>query len=159
MASRLFFALGAGALLAAASVGLQAAGAAVSASLANPAVRLWYEGTGRLSDNIAPPREFTLWNVIIGEGSADEPANDALFTVEVRTQGEQNVSQPLTMTATDAKGKVLASRTLRSVLTSNAGRMTAALWVRDVGCAGAVRFVAQMGASRQATRLNFDCGE
>lgn len=159
MTSRLFFALAAGALLAAVPVELQAAGAPVRASLANPGVRLWYESTGRLSDNIAPPREFTLWNVIIGEGGAEEPANDALFTVEVRTRGEQNVSQPLTMTATDAKGKVLASRTLRGVLTSNDGRMTAALWVKDVGCAGAVRFVAQMGASRQTTRLNFDCGE
>ena len=138
---------------------LQAAGSPVRASLASPAVRLWYEGTGRLSDNIAPPREFPLWNTIIGAGAAEENANDALFTVEVRTQGQQNVSQPLTMSATDAQGKVLASRTLRGVLTSEAGRMTAALWVRDVGCAGTVTFVAQLGASRQTTRLDFECGE
>lgn len=145
--------------LLAGSAQLHAAGAPVRATVANPAVRLWYESTGRLSDNIAPPRDFTLWNVIIGEGSAEEPANDALFTVEVRTQGQQNVSLPLTLSATDAKGKVLATRTLRGVLTSDAGRMTAALWVREVGCAGAVAFVAQMGASRQTARLNFDCGE
>ncbi|MGE3692198.1 MAG: hypothetical protein AB7F98_12555 [Novosphingobium sp.] len=136
-----------------------AATPAVTATLANPSVRLWYEGTGRLSDNIAPPREFPLWNTIIGAGAAEENANDALFTVEVRTRGQQNVSQPLALTATDARGKVLASRTLRGVLTSEAGRMTAALWVRDIGCAGAVTFVAQMGTRRQTVRLDFDCGE
>ena len=129
------------------------------ATLANPAVRLWYEETGRLSQNIVQIRDFNLWNSIIGEGSAEENANDALFTVEVRTNGQQNVDGPLTLSAQDSNGKVLASRTIRSLLTSDVGRMNAALWVRDVGCAGAVTFSASLGASRQRAVLNFNCGE
>lgn len=70
---------------------------AQGAYISNPSVRLWYEETGRLSDDIAPPREFNLWNTIIGEGDAEEHANDALFTVELHSDGEQNIAQPLTL--------------------------------------------------------------
>ena len=37
-------------------IAAQAASPAVTAHLANPSVRLWYEETGRISDNIALPR-------------------------------------------------------------------------------------------------------
>lgn len=131
----------------------------VGAYLANPSVRLWYEETGRLSDNIAPPRKFTLWNTIIGEGEAEEHANDALFTVDVKSDGEQNIAHPVTLIATDLRGKVLAKRIVGSMLTSEAGSVTLALWVRDVGCAGLVNFVAQMGAAKRSVALSFDCGE
>ncbi len=129
------------------------------AFIANPSVRLWYEETGRLSDNIAPPRDFQLWNTIIGEGAAEEQADDALFTVELRSDGQQNLAQPLTLRATDAKGKVLASRTVTNTLTGEAGRVVVPLWVRDVGCAGRVVFSAQFGASRRTVTLDFNCGE
>lgn len=132
---------------------------APGAYISNSSVRLWYEETGRLSDNIAPPRKFTLWNTIIGEGDAEEHANDALFTVELHSDGEQNISQPLTLTATDSKGKLLARRVLTGLLTSEAGSTTSALWVRDVGCAGRVNFVAQFGTAKRSVALDFDCGE
>ena len=97
--------------------------------------------------------------IIIGEGSAEEVANDALFSVTVQTKGQQNVAQPLVITVTDAKGKVLAKRSYTAVLTNDAGRMHAALWVKDIGCAGAVLFVAKLGPSSQTTKLDFACGE
>ena len=128
-------------------------------SLANPSVRLWYEETGRLSENIAPPRKFALWNAIIGAGDAEENANDALFTVDLKSIGEQNIRQTLTLTATDAKGKVLARRVMANLLTGEAGNVTAALWVRDVGCAGTVVFLARLGNSRRSVSLDFNCGE
>lgn len=137
------------------AVGAEAAGA----YLANPSVRLWYEETGRLSDNIAPPRTFTLWNTIIGEGDAEEHANDALFTIDVKSDGEQNLAQPLTLSVTDSRGRVLAKRIVTSMLTSETGNVTLALWVRDVGCAGTVDFVAQMGTAKRSAKLSFDCGE
>lgn len=138
---------------------LRAAETSVGSYLANPAVRLWYEETGRLSENIAPPIKFTLWNTIIGEGDAEEHANDALFTIDIRSDGEQNVVQPLIMAVTDKRGKILASRTIRNILTGEKGNATAALWIRDVGCAGSVTFSALMGASKRSTHLEFDCGE
>lgn len=129
------------------------------AYLTNPAVRLWYEETGRLSDNVAPPKQVTLWNTIVGEGDAEEHADNALFTIDVRSDGEQNIGLPLLLTATDAKGKVLGRRTVGNLLTSEAGNVTAALWVNDIGCAGTVVFAAQLGAAKRTVSLNFDCGE
>jgi antitoxin HigA-1 len=102
---------------------------------------------------------FDLWNTIIGEGDAEEHANDALFTIDIRSDGEQNIAQPLTMTVTDKRGKILASRTTRNILTGEKGNATAALWVRDVGCAGSVTFTAAMGASTRSSDLDFNCGE
>jgi len=133
--------------------------AAPAATLENPSVRLWYEGTGHLSDSIATPRGFALWNIIIGGGDAKEHANDALFTVELRSHGEQNIAQPVLMTATTANGKLLAWRTVRHVLTSEAGRVVLPLWVSEVACAGRVLFVARYGAMTRSVTLNFACGE
>lgn len=138
---------------------LSLAAETAGAYLTNPSVRLWYEETGRLSENIAPPRKFTLWNTIIGEGDAEEHANDALFTIDVKSDGEQNIAQPVTLIATDSHGKVLAKRVVASVLTSESGSVTPALWVRDVGCAGTVNFTAQIGTAKRSVRLSFDCGE
>jgi hypothetical protein len=138
---------------------VRAAEPSVGAYLANPTVRLWYGETGRLSENIAPPIKFTLWNTIIGEGDAEEHANDALFTIDIRSAGEQNAAQPLKMAVTDKRGKILASRIINNILTGEKGNATIALWVRDVGCAGPVTFTAIMGASKRSTHLEFDCGE
>ncbi len=145
------------AVLLAAAVAVEAA-PPVAASLESPKVRLWYQETGRLSGDISD-QPNGLWNTIIGGGAAEEYANDALFTIEVRTQGQQNLTQPVVLTATGENGKVLARRAVRDGLTSEEGKMVAPLWVRDVGCAGPVTFTAQLGASRQAVRLNFNCGE
>ncbi|MDB5680147.1 hypothetical protein [Sphingomonas bacterium] len=138
---------------------VQAAAASGGAYLTNPSVRLWYEGTGRLSDNIAPPRKFNLWNTIIGEGDAEEIANDALFTIDLRSDGQQNIREPITLTATDLKGKILASRILPGLLTSRNGTSTVALWVKNVGCAGTVVFTAKMGMDKRLVKLDFSCGE
>jgi len=122
-------------------------------------VRLWYQETGRLSEDIAPPKSISLWNTIIGEGAAEEIADDALFTVRVRTLGEQNVSLPLVLTATTDVGKILAQRTFSHILTSEAGAAVLPLWVVDVGCAGTIVFAARIGAERGSFSINFPCGE
>jgi hypothetical protein len=131
----------------------------IAVHLDKPQVRLWYQESGRLSDDISPPRPFILWNTIIGEGDAEEHADDALFTIEVSTAGEQSVSQPLTLTATDKGGKILAQRTFKSVLTSEAGRAVLPLWVRDIGCAGTVIFSAKTGSEHRSFSMQFPCGE
>lgn len=121
---------------------------------------LWYQETGRLSENIAPPRNFTLWNTCIGEGDAKEIANDVIFTAEVQTSGEQNVTQPITLTATNARGVILAPRIVKAVLTSASGRATLPLLVSDIGCAaGTVTFSARLGTQSKSITLKFDGGE
>jgi hypothetical protein len=124
-------------------------------------VRLWYTGTGRLSGNIAPPAKFEAWNTLTGAGQAEEPADDALVTVDViATSGkEENITVPLTIVARDTKGKLLGQRRITNILTSSTGHAVHAMWLRDVTCAGTVSVEASIGPVRRATRVSFACGE
>jgi hypothetical protein len=137
----------------------QVQGDTVAAHLGQSQVRLWYQETGRLSEDIAPPKTVGLWNTIIGEGGAEENADDALFIMEIRTTGEQNIAQPLTLTATNKSGKILAQRTFKTILTSEMGTAVLPLWVKDIGCAGTVVFSAAMGVERRTFSIDFPCGE
>lgn len=57
---------------------------------------------------------------------------------------EANITQPVTLTTTDAHGKMLAKRVFDFYLTSTAGT-NLLLRVRDVGCAWRVTFAARVG--------------
>lgn len=47
-------------------------------------LRLFYKGSGRLSDDILSRKEeFVFHNTIIGEGDAVEAADDVLISVEM----------------------------------------------------------------------------
>lgn len=121
---------------------------------------LWYEETGRLSENIAPPVEFVTWNTIIGEGQAAEIANDLFLTAEVLSSGrEENVDVPLVLEVRDSAGRILASRTVDSVLTSPEGKSVKGLWAYDIGCSGEITFSARLGGLSRSVVLNFPCGE
>lgn len=121
-------------------------------------MHLFYENSGRLSKDISPPVEFTGWNTIIGEGSAEEAANDLLVTVEVRGPPGESIEQPLTLVAR-ARGKILAQRRFDSLLTNVQGRTYKALWLADVGCAGRIEVTATIGRSTRKSAISLDCGE
>jgi hypothetical protein len=121
-------------------------------------MQLYYESTGRLSKDISQPVQFTGWNTVIGEGSAEEAANDLLVTVEVKGPPGALVEQPMTLVAR-AKGKVLAQRRFDSLLTNAEGRTWKALWLNDVGCAGRIEVTATIGRSTRRSVLSLDCGE
>lgn len=121
-------------------------------------MQLYYENSGRLSKDISPPVEFTGWNTVIGEGSAEEAASDLLVTVEVKGPPGELIEQPLTLVAR-AKGKVLAQRRFDSLLTNVEGRTWKALWLNDVGCAGRIEVTATIGRSSRKSALSLDCGE
>lgn len=121
-------------------------------------MQLYYENSGRLSKDISPPVEFSGWNTIIGEGSAEEAAGDLLVTVEVRGPPGEFIEQPLTLVAR-AKGKVLAQRKFDTLLTTAEGRTWKALWLNDVGCAGRIEVTATIGKSSRKSAISLDCGE
>ncbi len=129
------------------------------AHLEKAQVRLWYEASGRLSADIAPPNAIVLWNTVIGEGGAEENANDALFTAQVRTDGQQITSQTAVLTVASKTGKILAQRAFRGILTGKQSTAVLPLWVRDIGCAGPVVFSARLGTERQSFSIDFACGE
>jgi hypothetical protein len=140
--------------------------AAAAASATQPAnaelgeirMHLFYEETGRLSPDISPPNAFTAWNTVIGEGSAEERANDLVVVVEVRARGEQNVNRPITITARSGR-RVLGQRRFATTLTSNAGRAYLPLWLKDVSCAGTIRVDVSFGNTRRSESLELNCGE
>lgn len=123
-------------------------------------LQLYYEETGRLSPDIAPPAEFSAWNTLIGEGSAEENARDILVSVEVLGRGgEENIALPLDIVARGRGGRVLARRHLTNLETSHQGRVWNVLWLSDATCAGPIEIVATIGRSTGRTRIGMDCGE
>lgn len=122
-------------------------------------MQLFYEDSARLSRDIAPPADFTGWNTIIGEGSAEEGANDLMISVEVQGPSGENITQPLSVVARDVKGRVLGQRRYSNLLTSAQGRTWKALWLADVGCAGHIEVTATIGRSTRKSTIDLDCGE
>lgn len=99
-------------------------------------IQLFYQTTGSLSGNIAPPAKFHGWNTIIAEGDAREPARDMLVTARLRSKkDEANSSTPLTLSVTGNDGKVLARRTFDHIFFER-GRSVQAIFVPDSTCAG-----------------------
>lgn len=127
-------------------------------ALADIEMHLWYETTGRLSRDLTQQPGFVGWNAIIGEGSADEPANDLLVVIRVTSAGEANVEGPLTVTVNNATGK-LAARDFRDFDIAKDGRVALPLWVPNVGCAGDIVVTARMGSQRRSEALVLNCGE
>lgn len=121
--------------------------------------RLIYQTSGGLSENVAPPSDFALWNTVIGEGSAAEPATDFLVQVRLETGPEQaNATEPLVVTVRGAQGKILASRRFQHVFLDD-HRAIVSLQVPDATCAGPVTIEARFGRQTQTARIDFACGE
>jgi len=129
--------------------------------------RLFYSETGRLSDDLlARKKPFVFWNTIIGEGDAEENADDLLVSVTLSAgkfgapeENERNVDGPLTIKATDEKGKLLGYRTFKNMLTGVGGSTTLGLWLNDVTCAGTVKVQARFAGQFRSAVLEMYCGE
>lgn len=129
--------------------------------------RLFYKETGRLSENIlGQTEEFYFHNTIIGEGSAEEAADDLLVSVEMSAgrfgtpdDNHQFVEMPVTIEARDSQGRILGRRVHDTVLTSYRGSEHKVLWLNDVTCAGEVTLTATFGRQRQSATLVMGCGE
>ncbi len=122
-------------------------------------LHLFYESSGRLSPDLSQQPDFAGWNVIIGEGSAEEPANDLMVVSELQSPVEQHTDTPLKVRVTDGKGKVLASRRFDSILITAKGRAYLPLWVPNAGCAGKLTVRVQFGSQRRVEVLELHCGE
>lgn len=120
---------------------------------------LFYENSGRLSADIAPPADFDAFNVIIGEGSAEEPANDLLVAVELRG-APTAAAAPLRIVVRDGRGRVLAQRSIAGpFLSAEQPRVWKAVYLQDVGCAGTLRITATLGRSTRTSSVDLVCGE
>lgn len=137
-----------------------AAAQPAAGTLGDIRMHLFYQETGRLSPDISPPASFSGWNTIIGEGDAEEAADDLVVVVEIRADGHHFIDTPLRVVARGGEGnRVLAERRFDDVLTSDAGRAYLPLYLRDVGCAGEIRVTATFGSENRSETLTLDCGE
>lgn len=122
-------------------------------------MHLFYQGTGRLSRDISPPHSFTAANTIIGEGDAEESADDLLVAVELRSEGQRSIDEPLHILVRGASGAILAERRILSTMTSRQGRAWLPLWVPAMGCAGALHVTATFGTQSATESMSFYCNE
>lgn len=128
-------------------------------------VRLFYKETGRLSDDIlSKAKPFIAFNTIIGEGDAEESADDVLV-IAVLSSGKWEANNqvfaeiPLEITATNSDGEILGTRRFATVLTSGNGLESNALWLQDVTCAGDVNIEAKFNGKIERANVSFNCGE
>lgn len=129
--------------------------------------RLFYKESGRLSDDILARKEpFVFHNTIIGEGDAEEYADDLLISVTMSAgrfgapeDKHKGSDAQVVLVAHDAKGKVLGRRVHRSVLTGANGFERKVLWLNDVTCAGDVFITATFLNTRKTAKLTMGCGE
>jgi hypothetical protein len=122
-------------------------------------VHLFLEISGALSKNVAPPAAPALWNTIIGEGDAEEPANDFLVVVHLSGAPGKFVKQSLIVTVGRAgEKKPISERRFETLLFGPEGKLTKPVFVTNATCAP-VRITASTGSIRKSTNVDFRCGE
>lgn len=120
--------------------------------------RLFYQHTAALSDNVAAESGVTLWNTVIGEGGAAEPATDTLIVVTVAADPGSYVDEPLSIEVKGHDGGALLTRHLEGLLVGQSGKVSLAVYVEDSTC-NALTVTATIGGSRKTTTVPFACGE
>jgi hypothetical protein len=158
MLKNLGAALGAGLLLA----GAQDAHAQ-AATVDDIRVQLFYEHSGKLSDDLTKRKDLALFNTMIGEGESKEPANSFLVAVVVKGQPETfDKDAALTVTVTtDGKRKAkVADKSFGSgILFGPEGRVVKAMLVHDRVCVPLVVTAKLRSGAAKSFTLPFKCGE
>jgi hypothetical protein len=156
----------------AAQIGLaQKCATGVPAQLKSIKAMLYYNDTGKFSDNLIDNADFVLWNAIIGEGSAAGPSTSMFVVVEVMGDAKPNICQTDSLTVTIQQTGKPASRRQVSRLSfygTEAGVQGSyvakqnhfeAFWVYETGCLP-VTITAQVNQQKSVTKtIDFQCGE
>jgi hypothetical protein len=107
--------------------------AAEAPKIATIRAQLYFEGSGKFSDDVLESGEPTLWNTIIGEGGAGAPSNFTLVTVEVQGK-DVAVARSKCRSARGYKRKIVGQRTIDVSLYDEKTKFFAPLWLYDTGC-------------------------
>lgn len=121
-------------ICAAAVVAASTAFAAEAPKIAAIRAQLYFEGSGKFSDDVLASGENTLWNTIIGEGGAGAPSNFTLVTVEVVGKDVPQGKVKVQITARGYKRKIVGQRTMEVSIYDEATKFFAPLWLNDTGC-------------------------
>jgi hypothetical protein len=124
--------------------------------------QLYYKTSGTLSkDLISRKPAFSGWNTGVGEGDAEEPAEDLLVGVTLANAGDDGVflDETLQLWVTDEGGAEIARREFKGLLVPYKGKVASPLWLQDIGCAGLLVFHAKFRKQVKTAQLRLDCGE
>jgi hypothetical protein len=123
-------------------------------------VQLFYEHSGTLSDDLTKVKDLSLWNTIISEGIAKEPADSFLVSVVLRGKPasfEQSERVVVTVFDESKKSKVLQRR-FDSFLFGDEGRVVKPVFVENRTCMP-IRISARSKSNAKTINLPFKCGE
>jgi hypothetical protein len=148
---------------AAAVVAASTAFAAEAPKIAAIRAQLYFEGSGKFSDDILVSGENTLWNTIIGEGGAGAPSNFTLVTVEVAGKDVPIGVVKVQITARGYKRKIVGQRTMEVSIYDEATKFHAPLFLYDTGCDEIEVSARLIGKGVTSTTVKkvipFKCGE
>jgi hypothetical protein len=117
--------------------------------------------TGKLSANIIDPKQpMTLWNTIIGEGDAGEPANDVLVVVHVQKPPQEAELPTLSLKAMSRTDQTMLGErkdVYVPFLDQNLG--TAVMMLHDVTCIDLDIQVLIADKIIHTAQIPFACGE
>lgn len=125
--------------------------------------QLFYETNGKFSPDVLTAKEFSLWNTIIGEGSAESPSTSTFVTVEISGKNVAVGSLKVEITATGNKNRVIQKRLIGVELYDERTKFFAPFWLYDTGCEPIKISARLVGKGAPATvvrkTIPFACGE
>jgi hypothetical protein len=122
---------------------------------------LFFERSGTLSkDLIARDPPFSGWNTVIGEGEANEPADNLLVVASLDNPGEEAfLDEKATIRVTGEKNKRLKERVFRGLLLGEHGKLHLPMWIDNAGCLGSITISVTFRKQSLSKSLQLMCGE
>lgn len=124
--------------------------------------KLYYSNRGTFSRNVLDNPNITLWNVIIGEGSAGGASENTLVQVVVVGQPKRSAEGlAVQLTAKTPTRTLLDRRSDVGIMNTN-GRYYVGFWLYDTGCERVeltVKLVGEGGGQAVTKTIPFECGE
>jgi hypothetical protein len=133
---------------------------AQTAQIEDIRVQLFYERSGTFSEDLTKLKKISLWNTIIGEGDAKEPANSFLVSVVIQGKPESLVKrESVAVTVFDkAKKSMVMQRRFDGLLFGKDGRLVKPVFVENRTCAP-LEITARSKSGVKTVTLPFACGE
>lgn len=127
--------------------------------------QLFLERSGKLSENLVGGKK-ALFNTVIGEGDAGEPADAILvtlaFTGARNTKSSDKIARDLASITVKQQAKtgekILLRRVYGGFLFGETGRIHKAFLLDNATCAP-LEIEVKVGRSRKEAKLDFACGE
>jgi len=125
---------------------------------------LYYRNLGIFSENIIDNSEFSLWNVIIGEGSAKGYSKETLVKIIVEGSGEREsiAGNPVLEVTISTAKSVILRKVINLGLFNSSRKNSYPILLYDTGCSElkiTATLIGKGGGSKMVKVIPFNCGE